>query len=477
MKPIQPTQTVIKTGAALLILAGLALSACSLSLPGALSAATTPVEPGVSPTAAEAASATPAPTETSLPSPTPLLPAGMLWLANPRDGNLRVIEPGSGSTAVIIPTGMQPDQVVVGEGAAWALDRGADKVLRVNLTTFEIEALIPIPQGRTDLLRVGEGFVWVAITERPASNILLPSEDFKPEGGVLRIDPHTNQVTGYTASGPVLDMTAGEGALWILGQAQIETPLIRVDPSTLQAEALHVEGTSDWQMEDSLAVTPDSLWLFSQSNGKLYRASHTGHLYGEIVLGQHKPLGAAHLLALRGMLWLGSPWGSLIAIDPGDNSIRSETPLQVSISELASSAGMLWAVSALEGQVYRVDAVTGEVSAQVEIGPRLDPTPMLTATPIQRASRPCEDGPYSRLAIGEQAHTLKEPPLPQRLHKEPGKETERAGWIQPGEHVRILEGPMCADGWVWWKVETLSGGYQGWANEGDEQDYWLIPDA
>ena len=112
----------------------------------------------------------------------------------------------------------------------------------------------------------------------------------------------------------------------------------------------------------------------------------------------------------------------------------------------------------------------------MDTGPQLSPTPVLTATPIQRATRPCEDGPYSRLFLDERAHTLKEPAVPQRLHKEPGKETERAGWIQPGEHVRVLEGPACADGWVWWKVETLNGGYIGWATEGDEENYWLIPD-
>ena len=255
------------------------------------------------------------PSETPQLSPTPLGPEGMLWLANPLDGNLRIVEPASASVAVIIPTGMQPDQVQVGEGAAWVLDRSADQVLRISLEDYHTSAIIPIPQGETDSLQVGEGYVWVAITERPPSNILLPSEEFTPQGGVLRIDPQTNQINGYTATGPVNDMTAAQGSLWVLGKGNIETPLLRVDPHTLEAVALSLEGTPDLQLVDSLAVTDDSLWLFSQSYGKLYRVSQAGRLYAEIVLGQHKPVSPADLLGESGMLWLAAPWGNLIAID------------------------------------------------------------------------------------------------------------------------------------------------------------------
>ncbi|HMN60360.1 MAG TPA: hypothetical protein PJ988_08350 [Anaerolinea sp.] len=446
------------------------LAACGLALPSPQAQIPpTPTLPEHTPTLA--------PSDTPQPTPTPLQPAGMLWLANPLDGNLRIVEPVSGSVAVIIPTGMQPDQVQVGEGAAWALDRSADRVLRVNLEDYRVEAIIPIPQGETDSLRVGAGYVWVAITERPATNVLLPSEEFKPQGGVLRINPQTNQVDGYTAVGPVIDMVANEGSLWVLSLGQVETPLARVDPVTLQALSLRLEGTPDLQLEDSLAVTPNSLWLFSQSYGKLYRASHAGRLYAEVSLGQHRPLGPAQLLPFDGLIWLAAPWGSLVAVNPADNTLQADVPIGVALSGLSASGGALWAASALQGQVYRVDPAAAQVSLQVETGPRLSPTPLMTATPIQRAILPCEGGPYSRLAVGEVIHTLKEPALPQRLHKEPGKETDRTGWIQPGEHARILEGPACADGWVWWRVETLSGGYKGWAAEGDDVDYWLLPDS
>ena len=451
----------------------LLFSACSLALPGAAA-------PSVLPPTAQAPTDLPATivpvTETSVPSPTPLRPEGMLWVANPADGNLRLIEPVTGSVAVIIPTGMQPEQVVVGEGAAWALDRVSNRVLRISLADYSLTAVIPIPQGVTDCLAVGEGYAWVGITERPLTNILLPSEEYHPAGGVLRIDPATNQINGYAATGPVADMAAAQGGLWVLARGEVDTPMQKVDPLTLTAQPVRLGGTTDWLLDDSLAVTADSLWLFSQAYGKLYRASHTGRLYAEIALGQHKPVGQARLLEAQGALWLATPWGSLVRVDGGSNRVVSEIELGTPLSALGVSGGMLWAVSAQDGLAFRFDPAAGQVTARVELGEKITPTPYVTATPILRAYLPCETGPYSRLGVGEKAHTLKEPPLPQRLHKEAGKETDRTGWIQPGETVLILEGPVCAEDWVWWKVKTLTGGYTGWATEGDAEDYWLIPD-
>lgn len=450
----------------------LGLSACELALPTPLPAAM----PESTPTAVATASAvvTP-PTETPASSPTPLSPADMLWLANPADGNVRLIDPISGSVAVIIPTGMQPEQVVVGEGAAWALDRAADRVLRINLEDFAIEAMVLIPQGETGRLAVGAGYVWVTITERPSTNVLLPGEEYHEKGGVVRIDPQTGWVNGYAAVGPVADLSVSRGVLWTLGRGEFEAPLNRVDPASLKSVEIKLSGVPDWQLGDSLTASDNSLWVFSQSYGRLYRFSFDGKLYAELSLGQHKPIGPATLRPANRWLWLASPWGSVLQVDTGNNQVAATTDLGVAFSDILWSGEAAWAVSALEGKVFRFDPVSRGVLQQVEIGDRVLPTQPVTATPIIRAFLPCEDAPYSRLQVGDKARTQKEPGVPQRLRKEPGTEFERIAWIQPGETVLILEGPACVDGWVWWKVETLTGGYTGWAAEGDETEYWLFP--
>ena len=41
--------------------------------------------------------------------------------------------------------------------------------------------------------------------------------------------------------------------------------------------------------------------------------------------------------------------------------------------------------------------------------------------------------------------------------------------------MTILEGPVCADGFVFWRVEndSIPGG-SGWTAEGDGTEYWLV---
>lgn len=408
------------------------------------------------------------------PSPTPSL-AEWVWTANPINGNLLVIDPSSNSIAVIIPTGFHPEEIAIGEGAVWALDRSADRVMRFNLTTYQMEAVIPIPQGKTMALASGEGGVWVGIEERPLSNVLRPYEEYIPNGGVIRIDPRTNQVNGYAEVGSVSRLTTGLGYVWALTRNTVDTPLYRIDPQSLQREEITLHGTHDWLMEDAFHADDKSLWLFSQAFARLYRMNPDGRLYSVFSLRQQKPIGYADLRLAYGSLWFATPWGDVLQLDPSTGAERSRTSLRVPLHSITAGAGAIWVHAPADGAVYRLDALTGEVQTRIEIGEKVPPTPVVTATPIQRATKPCEDAPYSRLQVGMRAYTFKEPDLPQRLHKEPGKESERVGWIQPGETVTILEGPMCAEGWVWWKVRTERGGYTGWAAEGDENEYWLNP--
>ena len=48
--------------------------------------------------------------------------------------------------------------------------------------------------------------------------------------------------------------------------------------------------------------------------------------------------------------------------------------------------------------------------------------------------------------------------------------------LYPGSVVKLIEGPVCADGVVFWKVKNqLIPGGVGWTAEGDEVDYFLEP--
>jgi hypothetical protein len=88
----------------------------------------------------------------------------------------------------------------------------------------------------------------------------------------------------------------------------------------------------------------------------------------------------------------------------------------------------------------------------------------------------CEDAPPSQLHIGDQAYVSFDPPECNRVRKDPNKNTGAVlGNICPGEMVEILDGPACANQWVWWKVQSLESDLTGWTVEGDASAYWLIP--
>jgi hypothetical protein len=84
---------------------------------------------------------------------------------------------------------------------------------------------------------------------------------------------------------------------------------------------------------------------------------------------------------------------------------------------------------------------------------------------------------WSRLTAGRQARVSDETADPNRVRSGPSREAEVIALLDPGTAVKLLEGPVCADGLVFWKVQAdpIPGG-AGWIAEGDAHEYWLEPD-
>jgi hypothetical protein len=92
--------------------------------------------------------------------------------------------------------------------------------------------------------------------------------------------------------------------------------------------------------------------------------------------------------------------------------------------------------------------------------PTSTPDPMCTSWP--------------RLKIGEYASVIDDEP--NRVRSAPQKGDNLIATLAPGSVFLVLEGPICADGLVFWKVESdqIPGKY-GWTAEGDGKEYWLAP--
>ena len=101
----------------------------------------------------------------------------------------------------------------------------------------------------------------------------------------------------------------------------------------------------------------------------------------------------------------------------------------------------------------------------------------LQAGPAEQVSEdmPCVGAPPTRLRVDGFAYVEPEPPLPNNVRRDAGKDNPLVGEIEAGGAMRVLEGPKCADGWVWWRVQALETDVEGWTAEGDPQSYWLVP--
>lgn len=95
--------------------------------------------------------------------------------------------------------------------------------------------------------------------------------------------------------------------------------------------------------------------------------------------------------------------------------------------------------------------------------PTLDaPTPTFTPTPA----------PGTTIIVGQPARVVATQGL--NVRKEAGASGDRTGRYPPGAIVSVLEGPIDADGYRWWRVGNNE--LAGWVAEGDSEAVWLSPD-
>ncbi|MCB9450444.1 MAG: hypothetical protein H6672_03345 [Anaerolineaceae bacterium] len=86
---------------------------------------------------------------------------------------------------------------------------------------------------------------------------------------------------------------------------------------------------------------------------------------------------------------------------------------------------------------------------------------------------PAPENLPTRLSIGLWARIPPEPGPPNNVRVEPGTAGALAGQLTAGQVFAVVDGPRCADGYVWWAVEA--GELSGWTVEGDAESYWLEP--
>jgi hypothetical protein len=126
--------------------------------------------------------------------------------------------------------------------------------------------------------------------------------------------------------------------------------------------------------------------------------------------------------------------------------------------------------------------VIGDKSGMVDRSGNIDADPVVhinfsnqTQASTESSDIQCSGALPSRLEVGKYAYVATDPPLDQRVREGAGTDYPIIGYIDTGNAMKILDGPKCADGWAWWKVQSIKkSDLVGWTSEGDDV-YWLIP--
>jgi hypothetical protein len=122
------------------------------------------------------------------------------------------------------------------------------------------------------------------------------------------------------------------------------------------------------------------------------------------------------------------------------------------------------------GRILRVDSSFG---TPPEVNFDRDAAEIILPPP--NVDRGCPGAPPQRVMIGEQASVCTQSD-DLIMRKGPGVDSDALRGIEPGTILMITDGPLCANTWLWWKVEQDSG-LTGWVAEGGDNidPYFICP--
>jgi len=263
---------------------------------------------------------------------------GFVWLGNGHA--IERIDPKTNKPAGYIARGTQPcEGLATGFGSVWTVDCSSKKLLRVDPVSGTITARIVLPGTAPD----GEGYitadtaaVWVPVTQ---PNGL--------DGGLLRVDPSTNQIAAtiklpYDSSGAA----AGFGAVWVTSAAT--STIDRIDPATNAVSArVKVHATPRF-----IAAGEGGVWSLNQHDGSV---SHIDPATSRVVatIRANVPGGGGCIAAGLGRIWVTMPGTPLSEIDARTSKILGQWT-GVGGDCITTGFGSVWLVNHDLKNVWRI---------------------------------------------------------------------------------------------------------------------------
>jgi YVTN family beta-propeller protein len=212
-----------------------------------------------------------------------------------------------------------PDWLAMGENQVWTNSRSMDIVSRMDPSSSETVAVVPVRNPCSGLV-IAEGTLWV-----PSCT----------DGAIYRIDTRTNMVVARVAVTPAHNeggIAYGAGSIW-----QPSAP--PGSPSASPAAATYGAVTRvDPATNGTLAVIPVAAGSYTAVFG-----------YGRV--------------------WVSSTEKSVVSvIHPATNKVIAEIPVDTAPRFMAAGEGYVWTLNQGQGTVTKIDPVAMKAVATIDVG-------------------------------------------------------------------------------------------------------------
>jgi DNA-binding SARP family transcriptional activator/ABC-type transport system substrate-binding protein len=223
---------------------------------------------------------------------------GRLWVTDPANGRVLVLDPATFRIEDQIRLGRDPTGVVASANGVWVTDPGSGKVYEINPGSDTVVATVAV--ATTPLaIATGPGGLWVADAS---------------DGVLTRIDPERASVAGVIDVGqPITDVAAGTGAVWVTSAGS--GLLIGIDPQAGRVTQTVAIGNGP----ASVQVINGAVWVANPPDNTLSRFEPASGVIRKLTVSDPTGLAAA-----AGALWVasGAP-AALSRVDPAVVTITS----------------------------------------------------------------------------------------------------------------------------------------------------------
>jgi DNA-binding SARP family transcriptional activator len=225
-----------------------------------------------------------------------------VWVTDPANGRVLVLNPATFRVEDQIPLGRQPTGLVASTNAIWVTDPGSGTVAEINPNSDTVVSTVTVATSPS-AIAVGAGALWVTDGS---------------DGTLTRIDPDRASVVDTIGVGqPLTDVTVGLGSVWVTSGSSAQ--LIEIDPRTDNVTATIAIGNGP----ASVRVLRGSVWVANPPDNTVSRFDPPTGAVRKLSVSDPTALAGA-----AGALWVASgDAAALTRVDLATDEIASTTAL------------------------------------------------------------------------------------------------------------------------------------------------------